>query len=367
MRWARDRAHGLVVARPLVFVLHEEGNRTAEGDAALGSGLDEHAILFVALGRQCGLPLASAAVTVEKSHYRARKDSAHLPEKDCERSGRRRVSCTWMSSSVSGILGGTPSTMHPTPAQWLSPNVCTRKYCPKELMNAGDGDTATAGWQTTRRAYSAWHPVPMDPKEFWTWPSSESGTCGGVTRVEPRCLLPFGPSRKMVPSSHRQVRTGTVCCRMESDALHSDETRSYAVSSWHKATPHHDMDALDAPVSRGVSPAPSDRSSARSTNRWWTESLQAAERSKQAMASTHDALSVALIQLQKLGSKVKNDISHTTQQAASEREELLEILLRLSREHREVQRRHRQEQELWERGIADNVRFHLRRVPRSDK
>jgi hypothetical protein len=85
------------------------------------------------------------------------------------------------------------------------------------------------------------------------------------------------------------------------------------------------------------------------------------------MASTHDALSVALIQLQKLGSKVKNDISHTTQQAASEREELLEILLRLSREHREVQRRHRQEQELWERGIADNVRFHLRRVPRSDK
>ena len=87
--------------------------------------------------------------------------------------------------------------------------------------------------------------------------------------------------------------------------------------------------------------AMSDRSSGSRSNRWWTESLEAAERSKQAMANTHDALAFALTQLQKLGSKVKNDISQSTQQAASDREELLEILLRLSNEHREVQRRHR--------------------------
>jgi dsDNA-specific endonuclease/ATPase MutS2 len=128
---------------------------------------------------------------------------------------------------------------------------------------------------------------------------------------------------------------------MGSDALRADDP-----PPWRGKAVMHDADA-----------AMSDRSSGSRSNRWWTESLEAAERSKQAMANTHDALAFALTQLQKLGSKVKNDISQSTQQAASDREELLEILLRLSNEHREVQRRHRFEQELWEQGFAENVRF----------
>ncbi len=48
----------------------------------------------------------------------------------CERA--RSQILTWMSSSVSCMRGGTPSTMHPTPAQWLSPNVETLNSVPKE-------------------------------------------------------------------------------------------------------------------------------------------------------------------------------------------------------------------------------------------
>jgi hypothetical protein len=60
MRRARDGAHGLIVARPLVLVLHEEGNRAAKGDPTLRSRLDENTILLVALGRQRRLAWKSA-------------------------------------------------------------------------------------------------------------------------------------------------------------------------------------------------------------------------------------------------------------------------------------------------------------------
>lgn len=39
-----------------------------------------------------------------------------------------------MSASVSGNPGGTPSTMHPTPLQWDSPKVVTRKRVPNVLI-----------------------------------------------------------------------------------------------------------------------------------------------------------------------------------------------------------------------------------------
>ena len=48
--------------------------------------------------------------------------------------GRRRVSCGWMSASVSAIRDGTPSTIAPTPLQCDSPKVVTRKIWPKVLI-----------------------------------------------------------------------------------------------------------------------------------------------------------------------------------------------------------------------------------------
>lgn len=51
--------------------------------------------------------------------------------------GRRRVSCGWMSASVSIMPGGTPSMMAPTPLQCDSPKVVTRKMVPNVDIEAG--------------------------------------------------------------------------------------------------------------------------------------------------------------------------------------------------------------------------------------
>ena len=47
--------------------------------------------------------------------------------------GRRRSSSAWISSSLMRSRGGQPSTRHPTLRPWLSPQVVTRKLCPKLL------------------------------------------------------------------------------------------------------------------------------------------------------------------------------------------------------------------------------------------
>jgi hypothetical protein len=53
----------------------------------------------------------------------------------CHERARSQI-LTWISSSVICMRGGTPSTMHPTPAQWLSPKVETLNSVPKEDMFA---------------------------------------------------------------------------------------------------------------------------------------------------------------------------------------------------------------------------------------
>lgn len=50
--------------------------------------------------------------------------------------GRRLLSCGCMSASVSGRLGGTPSTMTPTPLPCDSPKVVIRNRVPKEDIAA---------------------------------------------------------------------------------------------------------------------------------------------------------------------------------------------------------------------------------------
>ena len=51
--------------------------------------------------------------------------------------GRRRFSSCWMSSTLSGILGGQPSTTTPMPGPWDSPQVLMRKSVPKLLAIGG--------------------------------------------------------------------------------------------------------------------------------------------------------------------------------------------------------------------------------------
>ena len=49
--------------------------------------------------------------------------------------GRRRSRSSWMSSLVSGICGGQPSTTQPIAIPWLSPKVVTRNMWPKVLKD----------------------------------------------------------------------------------------------------------------------------------------------------------------------------------------------------------------------------------------
>src|SRR5215472_1604277 len=51
--------------------------------------------------------------------------------RDCP--GLRLSSHCWMSGSVSGRRGGTPSTTTPIAGPWLSPHVVKRNSVPKEL------------------------------------------------------------------------------------------------------------------------------------------------------------------------------------------------------------------------------------------
>src|ERR1700754_771100 len=74
--------------------------------------------------------------------------------------GRRFSIQGWMSASVSGMLGGQPSTTQPIAGPWLSPQVVTRNRWPKVLcdMEYGLGrhpvrrpDTGEADQQVFRR------------------------------------------------------------------------------------------------------------------------------------------------------------------------------------------------------------------------
>ena len=47
--------------------------------------------------------------------------------------GRRRSIQCWMSGSLNGTSGGTPSTTQPMDGPWLSPQVVKRKAVPKLL------------------------------------------------------------------------------------------------------------------------------------------------------------------------------------------------------------------------------------------
>src|SRR5262245_21889581 len=47
--------------------------------------------------------------------------------------GRRRSNSNWISDSLSSICGGQPSMTAPTPPPCDSPQVVTRKSCPKLL------------------------------------------------------------------------------------------------------------------------------------------------------------------------------------------------------------------------------------------
>ena len=49
--------------------------------------------------------------------------------------GRRLSSQTWISSAVSLMLGGQPSTTQPRAGPWLSPQVVTRNRWPKLLCD----------------------------------------------------------------------------------------------------------------------------------------------------------------------------------------------------------------------------------------
>ena len=51
--------------------------------------------------------------------------------------GRRRSSSFCTSSVARGMPAGVPSTMTPTPAPWLSPNVVTENIRPNELPGTG--------------------------------------------------------------------------------------------------------------------------------------------------------------------------------------------------------------------------------------
>ena len=51
--------------------------------------------------------------------------------------GRRRSRSCWISSFVSGISGGQPSTTQPIAIPWLSPKVVTRNRWPKVLWDMG--------------------------------------------------------------------------------------------------------------------------------------------------------------------------------------------------------------------------------------
>ena len=53
--------------------------------------------------------------------------------------GLRCSSQGWMSASVSGMRGGTPSTTQPMAGPWLSPQVVKRKRWPKLLADISVG------------------------------------------------------------------------------------------------------------------------------------------------------------------------------------------------------------------------------------
>jgi hypothetical protein len=77
-------------------------------------------------------PVSGCAITPDRI-LTASASWRWVVKRDCP--GRRRSRSCWMSSLVSGISGGQPSTTQPIAIPWLSPKVVTRNMWPKVLKD----------------------------------------------------------------------------------------------------------------------------------------------------------------------------------------------------------------------------------------
>ena len=119
----RDVAHGRVVARPLVLVVHEQRDRRAQRVAALHPAEQRHAVLLSARRRQRRLPGPPAAqlplhVLRTKAHARRHSvhDAAHaravaFPERcHTERNAERRHGTAAPDDNATGEKGAAAHT-----------------------------------------------------------------------------------------------------------------------------------------------------------------------------------------------------------------------------------------------------------------
>src|SRR5215470_11570140 len=102
-------------------------------------------------------PLASSTNTPERI-FTASGSRRWVVKRDWP--GRRRSSSRWMSSAVSGMRGGQPSTTQPIAGPWLSPKLVKRNMWPKVLNDMRDVlGVVQVGVKHTRRLTASVRPV----------------------------------------------------------------------------------------------------------------------------------------------------------------------------------------------------------------